>query len=88
MSKKIPLRKCIVSNERFPKKELLRIIRSKEGDVTIDITGKANGRGAYIHLTKANITKAKRHNIFGKVLEVNIPETIYDELLEIYEKNS
>ena len=46
--RKIPMRTCVVTHEQFPKKELLRVVRDKEGNVTVDITGKANGRGAYI----------------------------------------
>ena len=48
MVKKIPLRKCVVTQERLPKKELLRIVKNNEGQVFVDLTSKANGRGAYI----------------------------------------
>ena len=50
--KKVPLRKCIVTGEMKPKKELVRIVRSKEGEVSIDLTGKKSGRGAYLSLIK------------------------------------
>ena len=48
MVKKIPLRKCVVTQERLPKKDLLRVVKNNEGEVMVDLSGKANGRGAYI----------------------------------------
>ncbi|XMB66673.1 YlxR family protein [Mycoplasmatota bacterium zrk1] len=89
MSKKIPLRKCVVSGERLPKKELVRIVKNKDGMIFIDETGKANGRGAYISLTKANIKKAMSKKMFDRVFDTKIDEEIYNELLNYYEeKNS
>ena len=89
MTKKIPLRKCIVSGERFPKKELLRIVKNKEGLIYIDGTGKASGRGAYINLTKAAITKAKSKKILNRVFDTAVSDNVYDDLLKYYEeKNS
>ncbi len=58
--KKVPLRKCIVSGEMKPKKELVRIVRSKEGEVSIDLTGKKSGRGAYLSLDKETVMTAKK----------------------------
>jgi len=89
MTKKIPLRKCIVSGERFPKKELLRIVKNKEGLIYIDGTGKASGRGAYINLTNAAITKAKGRKILNRVFDTAVSDNVYDDLLKYYEeKNS
>ncbi len=81
--KKIPLRKCVVTNERFEKKQLIRIVRSPEGIVFVDKTGKANGRGAYISKTKAVILQAKKTKVLERHLETPIPDEIYEELLKL-----
>ncbi|MFC0271334.1 RNase P modulator RnpM [Metabacillus herbersteinensis] len=84
--KKIPLRKCIATGEMKPKKELVRIVRSNEGEVSIDLTGKLNGRGAYITLEKECILQAKKKNILANHLKVKIQDPIYEELLLLAEK--
>lgn len=84
--KKIPLRKCIASGEMKAKKELVRIVRSKEGEVSIDLTGKKAGRGAYLSLDKELILQAKKKNILANQLKVAIPEVVYDDLLQLVEK--
>lgn len=81
--KKIPLRKCVITNERFEKKQLIRIVRSPEGIVFVDKTGKANGRGAYISKTKAVILQAKKTKVLERHLETPIPDEIYEELLKL-----
>lgn len=86
--KKIPMRKCVATGEMKPKKELVRIVRSKEGDVSIDLTGKKNGRGAYITLDKECILKAKKKNMLANHLNAPIPESIYDELIQLAEKEN
>lgn len=78
--KKIPMRRCVVSNESFPKKELLRIVRNKEGIVTVDTTGKANGKGAYIKKDLSVLALARKKNALGRALEVEITEEIYQEI--------
>jgi len=83
MKKKIPLRRCLASNEQYPKKELLRIVRTPEGNIVIDATGKANGRGAYIKLSLENIEILKRKGLLGRVLECEIPDSIYDDLRRV-----
>ncbi|MCM3667753.1 YlxR family protein [Mesobacillus maritimus] len=84
--KKIPMRKCVATGEMRPKKELIRIVRSKEGEVSIDPTGKKSGRGAYLTKEKDTILLAKKKNILSKQLEANIEDSIYDELLDLIEK--
>lgn len=69
-----------------PKKELVRIVRNNEGEVAIDLTGKLNGRGAYITLEKECILQAKKKNILANHLKVKIQEPIYEELLSLAEK--
>lgn len=79
--RKIPMRKDIVTGEMFPKKDLVRVVRDKEGKVTLDPTSKANGRGAYISLDVAVAEKAKQKRIFDKAFEVKVPDQFYDELV-------
>lgn len=81
MKNKTPLRKCVVTKEQLPKKELVRVVRNKELGVKVDTTGKLNGRGAYLKLQKSVILKAQKTNILGKHLDTEIPEEIYTELL-------
>lgn len=84
--KKIPLRSCVITKERLPKQELLRIVRTPEGKVIVDETGKQNGRGAYIKKDLTIIEKAKKSKILDKRLECSISEDIYDEIRKICEK--
>lgn len=79
--KKIPLRTCVVTKEQRPKKELIRVCATKEGVVSIDLKGKAPGRGAYLILSKAVIEKARKSKALDKKLEVIVPDDIYDALL-------
>jgi len=81
--RKIPMRTCVVSKEVLPKKELIRIAATKEGVVSVDTTGKAHGRGAYLKLSKAVIEKAKQTKALDKKLAVNVPDEIYEELLKL-----
>jgi uncharacterized protein len=80
--KKIPLRKCVVTNERFEKKQLLRVVKSPEGVVAVDLTGKANGRGAYLSKDPAVILQAKKTKVLERHLEIAIPDAVYDDLLK------
>ncbi len=82
MPKKIPMRKCVVSNERYPKGELLRIIRTPEGNIEIDPTGKKNGHGAYLKKDINIIQEAKKNNSLARALEVEISEEFWEELEE------
>jgi predicted RNA-binding protein YlxR (DUF448 family) len=86
--KKVPMRKCVATGEMKPKKELVRIVRSKEGEVSIDLTGKKSGRGAYLSKDKEAVQLAKKKNILSNHLEVSIGETLYEELLELIEKDN
>lgn len=81
--KKIPLRRCVVTKEQLPKKELLRIVKDKDGNVTVDTTGKANGRGAYIKKDIEVLNMAKDKKILERALETNINEEVYNEIEEI-----
>ncbi len=80
--RKIPMRMCVVSREKLPKKELIRVVRTSDG-VVIDETGKVNGRGAYVKKDLNVIEKAEKTKVLEKHLEVSIPTEIYDKLKEI-----
>lgn len=84
--KKIPMRTCVVTNEKLPKKELVRVVRDKEGNVSVDLTGKANGRGVYLKGDIEVIEKAMNSKVLDRKLEVNVPDSIYDELKEVVSK--
>lgn len=81
--KKIPERTCVVTKEKTQKKDLLRVVRDKEGNVSIDETGKSNGRGAYLKKDAEVINKARTTKVLERVLEVPIPNEIYEEMLKI-----
>lgn len=82
--KKIPLRKCVGCNEQKPKKELIRIVRNKEGEMSVDFTGKAHGRGAYICHDSECLKKAEKkkslNRAFGCEVDQDIFEKLYKEL--------
>ncbi len=78
--KKIPLRRCVVTKEQLPKSELIRIVKNKENIVFLDLTGKANGRGAYIKRDISVLETARKKKILEKALEISIPEEVYDEI--------
>lgn len=83
--KKIPLRTCVVTHEKFPKKELLRIVRTPLNEIKVDTTGKINGHGAYIKKDKDVILKAKSNKALEKYLEIKFDDSIYDEMLNSLE---
>lgn len=85
-SEKIPLRKCVATGEMKPKKEMIRIVRSKEGTVSIDPTGKKSGRGAYLSKDKEAVLLAKKTNALSRHLNVQIDDSLYSELIEYIEK--
>ena len=83
--KKIPMRTCLVTREKLPKKELIRVVRTPEGNVIVDLTGKSNGKGAYLKKDIEVFNKAKASKCLDKALEVSVPDEIYDELKEVLE---
>ena len=87
--KKMPERRCIGCMESFNKKDLIRVVRSPEGEVSLDFTGKKSGRGAYICNNSVCFKKAKKAGRFSKNLNCEVPDEIYARLesqLEEYEK--
>ena len=81
--KKIPMRMCSVTRERFPKQELLRIVKTPEGEVKVDLTGKLNGKGAYLKKSMEALEIAKKKNLLSKALEVNVDEEVYKEIEKV-----
>lgn len=84
-TRKIPLRSCVVTGEKLDKRELLRIVRSKDGDVKVDLTGKMNGRGAYIKRDVKVLEEAIKKKSLERKLECNISDEVYDEIRKILE---
>ncbi|MBQ3001587.1 MAG: YlxR family protein [Bacilli bacterium] len=81
--KKIPLRKCVATNEQLPKSEMFRIVRTPEETVCVDTTGKVRGHGAYLKKDKTVIMNAKKKKVLDRYLEIPVPEEIYEQLLEL-----
>jgi len=81
--KKIPLRRCVVTKEQLPKADLLRIVKNKENEVFVDLTGKANGRGAYIKKDIDVLEIAKKKKTLDRALEITINEEVYEEIKNI-----
>ena len=78
--KKIPMRTCVITGEKLAKKDLIRVVRTPEGTVIVDESGKANGRGAYLKKDIETFEKAEKTKILNKRLEVEVPSSIYEEL--------
>lgn len=82
-TRKIPMRMCVVTREKLPKAELVRVVRTPEGNVIIDESGKANGRGAYLKKDKDVFLKAQKNKILNRVLEVEVPDKVFEELNDL-----
>lgn len=81
--KKIPMRTCVVTHEKLPKQELIRVVRTPEQEVIIDLNGKANGRGAYLKKDVEVFDKAKKNKVLNKQLEIEVPDEIFEQLKEL-----
>ena len=79
-NKKIPMRSCCVTREKLPKQELIRVVRTPEGNIVVDTTGKANGRGAYLKKDLTVFEKAEKTKALNKHLEVEVPSSVFEEL--------
>ena len=77
------MRTCLITGEKLEKKDLIRVVRTPESNVIVDTTGKANGRGAYLKREISVIDKAQKSKILDKKLEVNVPDSVYDELRDL-----
>lgn len=85
--KKIPMRRCLATGESLPKNQLIRVVKNNNNEVFVDLTLRANGRGAYIKKSLEAVSKAQKSNCLGRALEIAIPESIYLELEQLV-KNS
>lgn len=86
--KKVPLRKCAATGEMLPKKAMIRIVRSKEGEVSVDLTGKQSGRGTYVSKSEEAIELAREKRSIQGQLKAEVPDEIYDELLHAVRRES
>ena len=86
MQKKIPMRQCMGCREMKPKRELVRVVRSPEGEVSVDLTGKKNGRGAYVCRDAQCLKKAVKTKALSRALETPVPEELYDRLRDELEE--
>ena len=84
-NRKIPMRSCVVTREKLPKVELLRIVRTTDGNVIGDISGKVNGRGAYIKKDIEVLEKAIKSKVLERQLETTISMDVYEEIRKIIE---
>ncbi len=78
--KKVPLRMCVVTRNREDKRNLLRIVKDQENNIFVDVTGKQNGKGAYITKSKEVLEMAKKNKALDRALECEVPESIYEEI--------
>lgn len=77
------MRSCVITKEKLEKRELIRVVRTPERNVVVDLTGKANGKGAYLKKDLEVVNKAEKNKVLDRVLEVEVPSSIYDELRKI-----
>ena len=80
MPKKIPVRQCLGCREHKPKNELIRLVRSPEGEIALDFRGKKPGRGAYLCPDPACLAKVKKSRALERALEISIPAEVYDAM--------
>ena len=80
--RKIPMRMCVVTREKLPKAELIRVVRTVNG-IVVDETGKVNGHGAYLKKDLAVFEKAQKTKVLNKVLETVVPDEVFEELKKI-----
>ena len=84
--RKVPLRTCVITKEKCEKKDLIRVVKNNQNEVFVDLTGKQNGRGAYIKKNIDVLNKAIKTNALGKHLECEISEDVYEEIRKIIER--
>lgn len=82
-TRKIPVRMCIACREGKPKRDLIRVVKNKEGQVSVDITGKAQGRGAYLCPSLECLDKAKKTKALSRALEIDMTQEMYDEIKRV-----
>lgn len=88
MAKKIPLRQCVGCGEMKSKKEMMRILKTPEDTITLDITGKKNGRGAYLCISKECLQKARKNKGLERSFKMSIPNDVYDSLEKEFDEEN
>ncbi len=83
MEKKVPMRTCIACRQPFGKKELVRIVKSGD-EIFLDVTGKANGRGAYVCTNPECVKKLKKNKLLNKAFSCNVEDAVYDKITEAF----
>jgi len=86
-NRKIPLRKCMGCGEMKSKRELIRVVKNKEGEISLDLTGKKAGRGAYVCPQLSCLQKARKSRGFERALSCKIPEEVYDQMEQELSQN-
>ena len=86
MNKKVPMRQCVGCGEMKGKKEMMRVLRTAEGDIVLDVTGKKNGRGAYLFKSMECLKKARKSKGLERSFKMNIPNEVYDSLEREFEE--
>lgn len=85
--KKIPMRRCTGCNEQKPKKELVRVVKTPDGEILLDLTGKMSGRGAYICHSAECLKKARKSKRIDRTFEITIPDEVYKQMEEEISKD-
>lgn len=85
MSKKIPLRQCVGCGEMKSKKEMMRVLKTAENEIILDVTGKKNGRGAYLCMSGECLKKARKCKGLERSFKMSIPDEVYDALEKEFE---
>lgn len=88
MAKKIPMRQCVGCGEMKSKKEMMRVLKSAENSVTLDMTGKKNGRGAYLCMTGECLAKARKNKGLERSLKMSIPDELYEKLEKEFDEDA
>ncbi len=84
--RKPPIRKCVATQERLPKEELLRVVRNKSGEIAVDPSGKAHGRGAYIKRDRKALERAKKNRSLERALGAKVPESLYEDIARMLDE--
>ena len=87
MAKKIPLRQCVGCGEMKSKKEMMRVLKTPEDEIVLDLTGKKNGRGAYLCISREGLKKARKNKGLERSFKMSIPNEVYDSLEKEYDEN-
>ena len=86
-NKKIPMRQCVGCKEMKSKREMMRVLKTAEGPIVIDTTGRKNGRGAYLCMTKECLVKARKNKGLERSFKMSIPDEVYEELEKEFDED-